>query len=1033
MHGHPGVRGRKWVLAAGVSLGSAALAVAVLAAPSKAGAVRPPPHATSTLKPPAYVWPKIAHDPGNNGFSPDPAISQANAGKLGVRWMVGTGATTVSSPVVAWNATLHKTLVYLANDAGDLTAFDAATGATVWSVNLGSPIESSPLVEGGYVWVSRTYSPTLYKLDAATGAISCQVPLTSLSEGSPTIGTPKGGSPTIYLGVLDLGTQSGPIYAIAEATCAIEFQSTNFNSITGSWDPLSYATDRNGRGLVLMGTSDPDDSVYAFDAVTGAKVWSFLTPPLPGNTDTDVGAGLTVSPPGAGGIADGAAYVPAEDGYLFAFDLTTGGVLWRYDYGVGLPQVHLSRSTPALVDGKLIFGDSGGVMAVNAATGTLAWKFATGIESLSDPAVVGPAGSRAVAVTTLGGAFDVLNADTGALLYQLQTPTFTTSSFAESDGNLFVASADGYLYDLAPGGGNGAAPTTAVISPASGSSVAHPAGPLRIAGTAKGSAIAGVTIAVQSGGASGPWWDATSTTWIAGFHDNAASLATPGKPSTTWSFALPVPRQGGQFRVLVSAYQLDGIADISDLSPTPGAANVTFGVAHAAGSPYVVASGGGWAAPGSAVELTGSGFAPSEKVSFSCNGVADGSAKVSSAGALAATAVTIPRKTAFGPTMLVVTGESSKRVGTAAIDVSNSWVGAGAGALHGNAEPNDKTLLDYVSPGPPLFLRTAWIYPSGAAVKTSVAVLNDVAYFANDAGTVTALNIRNSVPFWTKTEVGGIDSSPALADSKVFFGTRRDSVVALKQSNGARVWSTATTSAVESAPAVVNGRLYVGSDDGMVYALDDATGAIVWHAKLAGSVLGSPTVDATANLVVVGDKSGAVTALSAATGAVVWSDMTGGAVTATASIANGIAYVGSADGDAYAYSEANGNKLWSVTTPGPITAGGVVYDSTTKYGTQYVVGSSDGTISYISATAGVISASAATGGPVIGLAGTSGWITATTSNGEVWGLKRMAELEWQTTATAPFASSPVVVDGVVYTTGTDQTVRSYTVPGVPIP
>ena len=212
---------------------------------------------------------RSAYDPADTGLSPDPLVSTKNAGGLGVRWMANTGASELSSPVVAWNAALRKTLVYQGNEAGYLTAFDQATGKVVWSDNLGSAIRDTPLVEGGNVWISDTFNPSLLKLNAATGATECSTPMVSTNNGSATIGTPPGGVRTVYIGVNDLGTASGPIYAVKEANCATEWQFTAFKVIAGSWDPLNFSLDRTGRALVVLGTSDADDGVYAIDALHG--------------------------------------------------------------------------------------------------------------------------------------------------------------------------------------------------------------------------------------------------------------------------------------------------------------------------------------------------------------------------------------------------------------------------------------------------------------------------------------------------------------------------------------------------------------------------------------------------------------------------------------------------------------------------------------------------------------------------------------------------------------------------------------------
>lgn len=59
-----------------------------------------------------------------------------------------------------------------------------------------------------------------------------------------------------------------------------------------------------------MGSSDPDDSVYALDARTGTVIWRFQT--LVVGADIDAGAGPTISPPGTNGFAHGVVYIDAS-------------------------------------------------------------------------------------------------------------------------------------------------------------------------------------------------------------------------------------------------------------------------------------------------------------------------------------------------------------------------------------------------------------------------------------------------------------------------------------------------------------------------------------------------------------------------------------------------------------------------------------------------------------------------------------------------------------------------------------------------
>ena len=734
--------------------------------------------------PPTYTWPKIAHDSSDTGVSADPGISTSNASKLGVRWMKSTGVSVLSSPVVAWNATLSKTLVYLGNEAGYLTAYDEATGAIVWSVNLGSAIRDTPLVENGNLWVSPTFNPALYKLNAATGAVECSAPGVSVDNSSATFGTPKGGTPTVYIAYLDQGTQSGPVEAIDEATCKEKWAFTDFVSTTGAWDPLSFANDAHGRSLVLFGTSDPDQRVYAIDARTGALVWDFQIDLIPGSTDTDVGTGVSVTAPGVNGFPDGMGYVTGRNGYAYGLDLTTGALVWKNHFATLLKgPLPWSRSTPAVDGRRVIFGETTGALCLDAVDGHKIWEWnngnsSGGSEVLSAMAVVGPRGGQVAAMASLNGGIDVLSVSTGKVLYRYGTGAWSDSSVADVDGHLLETSSDGFLYDFAVGGANGVAPTTQVTAPPSESTIAYPGPSIRIQGTATASGsdvLGGVDVSVQKGGTSGPWWDGASGSWVNGFASNRATLAVPGQTTSSWSYALPVPPAGGVYRVLASAVDANGLADISSLATAPSSAQTSFTVQHSLAVPKVYSATGVWAAPGSAIIVDGSGFAPGETVDLSLGATSTplSSVVASPSGAIHAPGVVIPATAAFGPASLVATGETSGKSTSAPIEVSNAWTESGLDNLNSGNEPNDGVFAHHVSPTHSQFLEQVWSYPTGAGMRTTPAVQKGVLYAANDLGSVIALNVHNSQPIWTVSVSqggsGGVDSSPALGDGLVIF------------------------------------------------------------------------------------------------------------------------------------------------------------------------------------------------------------------------------------------------------------------------
>ena len=108
--------------------------------------------------------------------------------------MTNLTSQSLTSPVVAYNAALAKTVVYAGSENGWFSAYNEATGSTLWSIDLGSAIRSTPVVDGSYVWVDDSYSPRLFKLDASTGATLCSAPLYAVAEASPVVATPPGGN-----------------------------------------------------------------------------------------------------------------------------------------------------------------------------------------------------------------------------------------------------------------------------------------------------------------------------------------------------------------------------------------------------------------------------------------------------------------------------------------------------------------------------------------------------------------------------------------------------------------------------------------------------------------------------------------------------------------------------------------------------------------------------------------------------------------------------------------------------------------------
>jgi outer membrane protein assembly factor BamB len=420
--------------------------------------------------PPALDWPMFHHDATHLGVTADTGMTATHAPSLASKWQTTLPTGSYGSPAIVFNATLGKNVLYIGDQAGTgkggaMTAVDAATGTVLWSFPAGGNILSSPAVANGVVYfgTSGNASHRLIALNATTGSQVCSFTTDFAAPGtsgridsSPVVADPgDGGGPVVYFGDSGpIGTgppDQGAFWAINASTCALKWEfgpagtAGTFNANpTGEYSQPGFAHDKNGQALVVFGSADTDDSIYALNASTGVQVWRFQT--LQG-TDTDVGAGPTISAPGINGFADGVVYETGKDRQVYAIDLTTGAQIWSFNIKTLDPtNKGDSQSVSALVGNELVEGWGAGLFALNATTGAKLWAV-TGLPTIfSSPAVSGPPGNQVVLVGDAGGTFRAYDLN-GTQLFSAATGGFIYSSPAVSGGTVFFANAmTGVLY-----------------------------------------------------------------------------------------------------------------------------------------------------------------------------------------------------------------------------------------------------------------------------------------------------------------------------------------------------------------------------------------------------------------------------------------------------------------------------------------------------------------------------------------------------------------------------------------------------------
>jgi|SRR5579884_33192 len=207
-------------------------------------------------------------------------------------------------------------------------------------------------------------------------------------------------------------------------------------------------------GVVYIGSND--GNLYAVRAADGSPVWTFAT------------KGAVSSSPA---VSNGMVFVSSLDGNVYGIDASSGKERWRFKTGgerrFTAPGIHgimprtelmpdpydIFLSSPA-VSGGIVYVGSGdhNVYAIDAANGTLRWKFATGNVVHASPAVW----DDTVYIGSWDRYFYALDAHSGAVRWKFATGEDRTfynqvgiaSSAAVSGGTVYFGCRDSHLYAL---------------------------------------------------------------------------------------------------------------------------------------------------------------------------------------------------------------------------------------------------------------------------------------------------------------------------------------------------------------------------------------------------------------------------------------------------------------------------------------------------------------------------------------------------------------------------------------------------------
>jgi outer membrane protein assembly factor BamB len=387
------------------------------------------------------------------------AVSSGPAlGRVRPLWSAPVDGAVYAEPLVVGG----RVIVATENDS--VYAFDAATGARLWGVHLGTPVSggslpcgdidpsgitSTPVADPGtgvlYVVVYKTgFRHFLVALDISSGAVRWQRPIDppggdyKTEQQRAALALANGRVYVAYGGLFgDCGTYHGwvvgaPASAPTGALVTYRVPSQNEGAI---WAPSGPAVDRAGNVYVATGNGNSSSFDYGNAVIRLApalKFASFFAPPNAGAlnlSDTDLGSTGPLLLPGSRVFIAGKSGV----GYLLDADHLAG-------LGNGLASINLGSAAfggDAYADGTIYVPTVGGMYALQVQADSLRTLWHQRAASQS-PIVAGPG------VWAIGnGTLYQLDPGTGAVRYSAaigQSAHFATP--AASGGRVYVA-ADG--------------------------------------------------------------------------------------------------------------------------------------------------------------------------------------------------------------------------------------------------------------------------------------------------------------------------------------------------------------------------------------------------------------------------------------------------------------------------------------------------------------------------------------------------------------------------------------------------------------
>ena len=282
----------------------------------------------------------------------------------------------------------------------------------VWSIDAHDTLEFPPTVGYGHVYLAQQKG-LFFALNAKTGRVRWRKTTKRCAASSPTIG-----QKVVYQAYMDFvpcpqGRPGASGFLIA------------WNAATGRtlWKfggaPIESSPLLRG-GRLYFGSWD--HNVYAVNADTGKRVWSFQ-----GDEQVNTGAAYWKR----------TIYIASDGGTLYALNARTGKLRWSAQSASKFGgSREFFYATPTVAYGRVYIGNTDGTMYVyGARSGKLLWARPLGSYIYGGAAVW----KRRVFVGTYDGKLYALDAATGDTIWQIDTPAAVHSAPTVMSGLVYYA------------------------------------------------------------------------------------------------------------------------------------------------------------------------------------------------------------------------------------------------------------------------------------------------------------------------------------------------------------------------------------------------------------------------------------------------------------------------------------------------------------------------------------------------------------------------------------------------------------------